>query len=414
MESCAKTKPSPVVHVVAAVKRIKTLAPDTAEASGSRARGAERARSERSPLAQRGGYGGACGAIVLGGAAEAALWPWVMMRGASLPSSKVATVCAICPRDREIRWVQAGNVVAFGVGDGDVELHHVDDFANDRVVPPMCLAMRLEPPSTARIRREGSEPQGETERAVLPCFAMGHLVREVRCISPGGIKNCREFFREAGRSKDSGALPFAGRNASLPPRNSSPVSRMARSMASQSSGMRGEDLFDHAPRQFGNHAVERQRAIAHLVGQPRPVQIVGLPGLGQHAARIAQESGRGRHDQQFANIALRQNGMRNAEILRQPLPTDFCRITVGEGGQFFSCRPQLPLSFGKCLRNWAVRNRLSAGVISATASFGSPCAEGASICSARCGSILSLRMPITVWRTLSSFAAAETSSSPAF
>src|ERR1700680_3067878 len=82
--------------------------------------------------------------------------------------------------------------------------------------------------------------------------------------------------------------------------------------------------------------MEHYRWITHLVGQARPVQIVGVPGLGQKSAGVAEEGGKGFNIQQLPTVRLRERGMRHAKILGHSFPAYFLRKTLRETLEFLA------------------------------------------------------------------------------
>src|SRR5439155_7554855 len=99
----------------------------------------------------------------------------------------------------------------------------------------------------------------------------------------------------------------------------------------------GENLRDHATCKFRHQAVQRHRRITHLIGEPRPVEIVRVPGLGHQSARVSRERREWLQVEQLARITLRQGLMRHAEISRQPIPTQLVGILATDSIEFLSC-----------------------------------------------------------------------------
>src|SRR5579885_1057268 len=95
--------------------------------------------------------------------------------------------------------------------------------------------------------------------------------------------------------------------------------------------MRRKDLLDHAMRQFRDQPVQHDGRIAFFICEPRPVKVVGVPGLSKQPAGVTQESGKRLHVQQFQSIALCESRMRNAEILREALHPDFVGEPASQG-----------------------------------------------------------------------------------
>src|SRR6266436_3955315 len=98
----------------------------------------------------------------------------------------------------------------------------------------------------------------------------------------------------------------------------------------------GKDFLHHPMGQLRNQTVQRFRRVSHFVRQTSPVQIVRVPGLSQQTAGVTHEGRKRLQVQQLSRVILRQGGMGNPKILRQPLPAYFRGIAARKTFQFLA------------------------------------------------------------------------------
>src|SRR6266700_6156120 len=87
-----------------------------------------------------------------------------------------------------------------------------------------------------------------------------------------------------------------------------------------------ENLRDHATCKFRHQAIQCHRQITHLIGEPRPVEIVRVPRLGHQTTRVPRERREWLQVEQLASVTLRQGLMGHAEISRQAIPAQLVGI----------------------------------------------------------------------------------------
>ena len=92
--------------------------------------------------------------------------------------------------------------------------------------------------------------------------------------------------------------------------------------------------------------MEALRRQTFFVRQTGPVKIVGFPRLCQQVTRVTQEGGERSHIEKFAAGGLRQSGVGDAEILRQPLLIDLLGVVMREPLKSSPAFPQRVISAG--------------------------------------------------------------------